>query len=82
MNTQIDFQTGFEPMVLFYDGTHTFKGWFDFKMQYIELMDADIHLIFKQYIFAWANAHNKHPKKFMLYIQAVRKYTAFLRYAA
>jgi len=37
-------------------------------MEYIELMDTDIHLIFKQYIFAWANAHNKHPKKVILYI--------------
>jgi hypothetical protein len=52
-------------MVLFYEGTNTFKGWFDFKMQYIELMDTDIHLIFKQCIFAWANAHNKHPTQFI-----------------
>jgi len=56
------------PWSFFYEGTNTFKGRFDFKMEYIELMDTDIHLIFKQYIFAWANAHNKHPKKVILYI--------------
>jgi hypothetical protein len=31
-------------MVLFDEGTNTFKVWFDFRMQYIELMDTDIHL--------------------------------------
>jgi hypothetical protein len=33
-------------MVLLGEGPNTFKGWFDFKMQCIELTDTDIHLIF------------------------------------
>jgi len=44
-------------MVLLDEGTNNFKGWFDFKVQYIELMGTDIHLIFKQCMFVCANAH-------------------------
>jgi len=52
-------------MVLSDDGTNTFKGWFDFKVQYIELMDTDIHLIFKQCMFVCVNAHAPHKNSIL-----------------
>lgn len=51
-----------------YEDTNISKGWFEFKVQYIELTDTNVHLIFKQCTVACARAHKKHPKKFSLYI--------------
>jgi hypothetical protein len=65
-------------MVLFYEGTNTFKGWFDFRMQYIELVDIDIHLIFKQFIFAWADAHGQAPQEIhFIYLGSKEIYRIF-----
>jgi hypothetical protein len=52
-----------------YEDTNISKGWFEFKMQCIELTDPNVHSVFNQRTFACASAHKKHPKKFILCIR-------------